>query len=283
MTERRPIASRGMMGSMAPGPGFHARVLRGEAGSIDPFLSIDHFRMTHPTFPPHPHAGFSAVTVMLADSKGGFVNRDSLGDRSRIAPGDLHWAQAGRGMVHDEVPEEVGVECHGLQIFVNLPARAELEPAASFKLDAADVPVVRPAEGATVRVLCGEFHGARSPLLGPVVRPLMLDIHLGPGASLEVPIPEGHGAFVLGLAGEADLGGGAAPLRTDEAVGFERSAGVVALTGGDSGAHVFLGSGEPLDEPVAFAGPFALSSEERALDAHRRYAAGEMGHLEPLA
>lgn len=33
--------------------------------AIDPFLSVDYFRMSAPTFPPHPHAGFSAVTYLF--------------------------------------------------------------------------------------------------------------------------------------------------------------------------------------------------------------------------
>lgn len=54
--------------------------------------------MSEPTFPPHPHAGFSAVTYLFEDSGGALVNRDSLGDRSRIEPGALHWTQAARGI-----------------------------------------------------------------------------------------------------------------------------------------------------------------------------------------
>jgi redox-sensitive bicupin YhaK (pirin superfamily) len=50
--------------------------------AMDPFLNIDDFTMSQATFPPHPDAGFSAVTCMLEDSQGAFTNRDSLGDRS---------------------------------------------------------------------------------------------------------------------------------------------------------------------------------------------------------
>ena len=76
-------------------PSFRSFGLRGLPGfPLDPFLNVDDFRMSQPTFPPHPHAGFSAVTLMLEDSRGAFVNRDSLGDRSRIAPGGVHWTMA---------------------------------------------------------------------------------------------------------------------------------------------------------------------------------------------
>jgi hypothetical protein len=113
------------------GPGFSAHGLRHVDGvSLDPFLSVDHFRMSQPTFPPHPHAGFSAVTYMFEDSPGGFINRDSLGDVSRIGPGALHWTQAARGMMHEEIPERRGVEGHGLQMFVNLRADHKQPPPA---------------------------------------------------------------------------------------------------------------------------------------------------------
>jgi redox-sensitive bicupin YhaK (pirin superfamily) len=65
--------------------------------TIDPFINLDDFHMSLPTFRPHPHAGFSAVTYMFEDSKGGFLNRDSMGDSSKIGPGDLHWTQAASG------------------------------------------------------------------------------------------------------------------------------------------------------------------------------------------
>lgn len=60
---------------------------------IDPVLNIDWFEMSAPTFPPHPHAGFSAVTYLFADSPNGFINRDSMGETQDIRPGGLHWSR----------------------------------------------------------------------------------------------------------------------------------------------------------------------------------------------
>src|ERR1700750_2818805 len=63
----------------------------------DTVINLDHFRMGGPTFPPHAHAGFSAITYMLPESAGAMRNRDSLGDVSLIPPGGLHWTAAGSG------------------------------------------------------------------------------------------------------------------------------------------------------------------------------------------
>ena len=67
------------------------------AEPIDPFLGVDHAWISTPTFQPHPHAGFSAVSYLFLDSETGIDNRDSLGNRNHIQPGGLHWTAAGAG------------------------------------------------------------------------------------------------------------------------------------------------------------------------------------------
>lgn len=131
---------------------------------IAPFLQLDHYFMTQPTFGEHPHQGFSAVTYMFEDSEGSFFNEDSQGDRSTIAPGDLHWTQAGSGIRHNETPIEPGKMCHGIQMFVDLPLADKSLPAKAFNLTAAQIPVYTTAEGGRVRVVVGEANGLTSPL-----------------------------------------------------------------------------------------------------------------------
>ena len=57
----------------------------------------DEFRVTGRPFPPHPHAGFSAVTYVLEDSEGKLRSRDSLGNDLVTGPGGIVWTQAGSG------------------------------------------------------------------------------------------------------------------------------------------------------------------------------------------
>ncbi|OWT80692.1 MULTISPECIES: pirin-like C-terminal cupin domain-containing protein [unclassified Achromobacter] len=66
---------------------FRAIGLRGKAGALSPFLGVDHYWMNGPTFPPHPHAGISAVSYLLLDSETGMTNRDSIGTDNLIRPG----------------------------------------------------------------------------------------------------------------------------------------------------------------------------------------------------
>lgn len=116
------------------GTGFSATRFRrtGFTTNVSPFVLVDHYRMRARTFGPHPHAGFSSVTLAFDDCVGEVVSRDSIGHKTPIRAGDLHWTLAGRGVVHSQEPEAEGVSFHGLQIFVNLPECLKLAKPASW-------------------------------------------------------------------------------------------------------------------------------------------------------
>lgn len=184
---------------------FRAYGLRGMADLVDPFVGVDHAWMSAPTFPPHPHAGFSAVSYVFLDSETGINNRDSIGTSNLIRPGGVHWITAGRGVVHEEVPAETGKTVHSLQIFVDLPSDLKNVEPFPLMLEPQEVPVVE-LPGAKVRVPLGGFSGARSPL-APPTDVTMLDISLEEGGELTVPVQAGHTVFVMPIFGTTRVNG----------------------------------------------------------------------------
>jgi hypothetical protein len=86
-TAIREVGGLIKLGWMTPRPGFQVSRVHGDQLRWSPYLAIDHFYMSQPVFPSHPHAGFSAVTLIFEDSENTFVNRDSKGDMSLIRPG----------------------------------------------------------------------------------------------------------------------------------------------------------------------------------------------------
>jgi redox-sensitive bicupin YhaK (pirin superfamily) len=137
---------------------------------VGPFIFFDH--MTRNDLAPgqgmdvrpHPHIGLATVTYLF---EGEIVHRDSLGSQRSIAPGDVNWMRAGRGIVHSERTGEErrrsGGTVHGIQSWVALPA-ADEESAPAFEHHPREsLPLVlRP--GARVRILAGHAFGARSPV-----------------------------------------------------------------------------------------------------------------------
>ena len=263
----------------AMAPGFDVAGVRHEhlGRALDPFLAADVFSMAQPFFPPHPHAGFSAVTYMLPESEGGFINRDSRGDRSEIRPGAVHWTEAARGMMHEETPITRGVAARGLQIFVNLPLAEKLAEPRVYHVEPEAIPDVALGHGARMRLIAGGFGGYRGAVQPRTVCALF-DLSLDANAETDLPLPAGWRGFGLLVGGALD--GFTAPGFVG-VVRFDDAAGHLALKAGDAGARVVLFVGPPMNQPVVFGGPFAMGSAEQLTDAKRRFSAGEMGHLEP--
>jgi redox-sensitive bicupin YhaK (pirin superfamily) len=264
-----------------------AHMLRAQANWLDPFIGVDSFVMPQPFFGPHPHAGMSAVTLMLPEAEGGFINRDSLGDSSTIRPGDLHWTQAGRGMMHEEVPSEPGKAAHGLQIFVNL-ARANKQAApAAFHINHENMPVVTMPD-AQVRVVAGEFAGHSSPIAQDsrwLTRVNLLDVSLQADAVLNVPVKAGDNAFFVlysGMLALPDLiqNRPLAGVESERAAIIFEADGVVAqLKAGSAPVRGVFFSGTPLNEPLVSGGPFMGNTADDITHYKRAFARGDMGQL----
>jgi hypothetical protein len=246
---------------------------------LDPFIGIDHAWMSEPTFPPHPHAGFSAVTYLFLDSETGIQNRDSNGNRTLIEPGGLHWTAAGRGVVHEENPAVTGRAAHLLQIFVNLPQQVQNDAPFALTLLPADVPVVQ-YPGVKVRVPLGQFADVRSPL-SPPTDVTLLDVFLEEGAELALPVPMGHQAFVVPVMGRALLNG--TEFGLDDLSVPKMPSGPVHTTyqlkahAGNAKLAVFIGV--PLQQAFFSNGPMAFASQEHLIAATAAYHRGELGTL----
>lgn len=246
--------------------------------ALDPVVLVDHFKMPTPTFPPHPHAGFSAVTYLFEDSEDGFNNRDSLGTSCAIEPGALHWTQAGRGMLHEEVPTTPGKVAHGLQLFINSRSSDKNAEPAAFHLSASEIPVRTTEAGVKVRVVQGEFGGLVSRVAAhtPV---LLLDMSLPAHSSITVPLARGQRAFAIVVQGAVLHTG--SEVSAQNALLFSDDGAAVRLQAGASPTQVVLLGGAPLAEPIVPRGPFIANTAEQAADMMQRFRRGEMGTLTP--
>lgn len=256
-----------------------AHMLRAAAEDLSPFIGADSFVMPFPFFGPHPHAGMSAVTLMLPEAEGGFINRDSLGDRSEIKPGDLHWTQAGRGMMHEEIPSVPGKAAHGFQVFVNLSKSNKQAQPVAFHVDNEDMPIVEIA-GGQVRVVAGTFAGNVSPITRDdrwLTKVNIFDISLQPGASARLPIAAGDNAFFVLRSGEITVKGEehSAPV----AIVFGTEGALAEVTAGSQAVRGVLFSGTPINEPQFPKGPFMGNTAHDVAQYVAAFQRGEMGQL----
>jgi len=85
---------------------------------------------------------------------------------NRIGPGALHWTLAGRGILHEEVPEQRAIAALGLQVFVNLPSALKHAAPRFIHAEWENLPVLV-REGTTVRAVIESSNGIASPLAVP--------------------------------------------------------------------------------------------------------------------
>ena len=249
-------------------------------GLMDPLVMVDHFTMSEPTFGPHPHAGMSAVSVLLEDSLGLFHNRDSLGHDIDLGPGDLYWLKAGRGAVHDEAPRP-GARTHALQVFVNLPASAKRDAPDSLHVRADDIPEIR-SEDYRVRVVLGDSNGV-SGFTSPASPLTILGIHLEVGGAFTHLLPADSHAWIHAIRGGGQVitDDTVVGLGPGEAIAVRSSVQAAALElRSEAGAELVLLHGQPIGEPIAQRGPFVMNTSEELVAVAAAHAAGELGSID---
>jgi len=228
---------------------------------LDPFLLLDHFQSKNRAdyeagFPLHPHRGIETVTYLLA---GAVRHRDTLGNAGEIGPGDLQWMTAGRGILHEEMPQVRPEGVAGFQLWVNLPAKQKMIAPRYQNISANEIAEIRRDGGATIRVIAGTVDGVTGPIGGIAAEPTYLDVSLASGGSLVQPIARGHSVFGYVFEGEAQFGENlvAAPKLVVWGDGE-----IVEVRAEKSPARFLLVSGKPLNEPIARHGPFVMNTRE---------------------
>jgi redox-sensitive bicupin YhaK (pirin superfamily) len=265
------------------GAGVHLRRAFGFGNTtdFDPFLLLDDFRNDIPDdylagFPWHPHRGIETITYVLA---GTVEHADSLGNRGAIAPGDLQWMTAGRGIIHQEMPKgDPAGRMHGFQLWANLPSALKMTAPRYQEIKAPEIPEVTEDDGTQARIICGSFWGQRGPVEGIAADPTYIDVTVPPGKRKRLPVEKTRHAFAYVFAGSGKFCNASAPLAVPtESLGWADttlpteadnrslilfdSGDDVEVQAGEDGIRFLLVSGQPLREPVAWYGPIVMNTQ----------------------
>jgi quercetin 2,3-dioxygenase len=282
MTNRRLQA---VIESVAASDGAGVK-LRRSLGSrpnlrFDPFLMLDEFFSDDPDdylagFPSHPHRGFETVTYML---DGRMRHEDTFGNRGDLGPGDVQWMTAARGIIHSEMPQQTAGRMRGFQLWINLPAREKMKPAAYRDIPAREIPSVALDGGGDLRVIAGTFSQSSVTTAGPIgglsTEPLYYDLRLPATGSVVIPIPRGHNAFLYVYEGDAVVGEDARPLPF-RAAGLLTQGDDVRIEAGPRGVQLLLLAGKPIGEPVVQYGPFVMNTVQEIERAIVDYQSGRL-------
>jgi redox-sensitive bicupin YhaK (pirin superfamily) len=214
---------------------------------------------------PHPHIGLATVTWLF---EGELIHRDSLGAVQPIAPGDVNWMTAGRGIVHSERgdPElrKSARRMFGIQSWVALPADMEdAEPAFSHHA-AASLPKIR-IPGARLTVIAGAAFGDESP--APVYSKMFyVAAELESGASLRLPAGADERGIYL-VQGDVVVDGTPLPERSLAFIASDKRVEIQAR----AQSRLMLLGGDKMDGQRFIWWNFVASSKERIDAAKARW------------
>jgi redox-sensitive bicupin YhaK (pirin superfamily) len=287
-SEDRPVRSITTAPQGFEGEGFPVR--RAFAGvdlrDLDPFIHMD--QMGEVDYAPgeprgtdwHPHRGFETVTYMI---DGTFQHQDSHGGGGVITDGATQWMTAGGGILHIETPPESlvvsGGLFHGIQLWVNLPARDKMTAPRYQSLEGDQVVLLSSADGgALVRLIAGDLAGHRGP--GSTHTPIVVaHATLAAGSRLVLPWPTGFNALAYALSGTGSVGAERRPFESGQLAVF--GPGDTVTLDGDSARslEVLLLGGQPIGEPVAAYGPFVMNTRAELVQAVEDFQAGRLGTI----
>lgn len=234
---------------------------------LDPFLLFDDFTSGNPRdyeagFPLHPHRGIETVTYVL---EGEVRHKDTLGNAGSITAGEIQWMTAGRGIMHEEMPQVRPEGIVGFQLWVNLQAKLKMTKPRYQDVRSSEIPEITRDTGARIRVITGTVDGMTGPVTGIAADPTYLDVFIPAHTSFSQPIERGHTAFAYVFSGEARFQAGENtndPLISHPHLVVFGDGDFVTLRTGTNSVRLLLISGIPLGEPIARYGPFVMNTEQ---------------------
>lgn len=261
---------------------FYSPLPYQDGKATDPFLLLHHHGpMTLPPFNsgmpfgPHPHRGFETVTWIIS---GHVVHKDSHGYHSRIDAGGVQWMSAARGLIHNEYVEksfkEEGGDLELLQLWINLPAKLKMNPAKYTGLQKNDIPVVT-ADNDKVQVAIagGNWNGHKG-AINSITGVNAALITMQPDSKADINVAEGRNVLFYVLRGNVTVNGTAAGDRS--LVLFNNDGDTINITA-SSDAIILYCDGAPLNEPVAWHGPYVMNTQTEIMEAMRDERMGKFG------
>ncbi|KAN0047375.1 hypothetical protein ACTA71_001757 [Dictyostelium dimigraforme] len=263
------------------------RVIGGPIKKLDPFLMLDAFKSDNPDdyiegFPDHPHRGQQTLTYMI---EGAMEHQDNKGNKGLLLPGMVQVMNAGRGIVHSEIPQQRDGMMFGFQFWLNLSSVDKMSEPWYKDIPSKDIEEVITPEK-KVRVIAGHYEGIEGVVRNLRVKPIFLDVKLEPNTKFSVDIPDfDHNSFVYVFEGDGTFGGNQIKVE-DRHIGVlenvdNNSLGLdepipnkLDAISGDKGVRFLFLSAKPLREPIVQYGPFVMNTQQEIQKAFLDYQLG---------
>jgi redox-sensitive bicupin YhaK (pirin superfamily) len=228
----------------------------------DPFLLFDETKSDKieeyaSGFPEHPHRGFEALTYII---NGTLRHKDSAGYSGFVGPCGAQWLTNASGLTHDEVPDQTEGMFWCMQLWINLPAENKSDTPFYEEIKGEQVPVLTLGSGSEVRVVAGQFENIDGllPSRARPSRPVYLDVVINAQGEFNYTPPEAYTVLIFVVEGQITINGDD-KAEVGETLLLAREGSLEVQT--NLGARLLLMAGRPINEKIAWHGPFVMNNE----------------------
>lgn len=275
---KRKIVNKWQAMSASDGAGVKLRRALGFSRTqrMDPYLMLDAFSSDNPDdyiagFPAHPHRGFETVTYIV---DGHMQHKDHMGNQGDLQAGGVQWMVAGRGIIHEEMPQQKDGLLRGFQLWLNLPAAEKMQDASYKDIPSEDMPWQQIDDNTKIKLIAGNLDTNNSnkiiPDISRTTQPIIADLNLTANTTVTVEVPSHHNALIYVF--EGDLSIDAKELKSFDITILSEGSDIDLNS--KNGARFLLITGAPINEPIVQHGPFVMNTDEEIHQAIEDYRNG---------
>ena len=235
------------------------RVLsRNTTKEYDPILMLDSFDSVDPDdyikgFPMHPHRGIETITYLR---EGTMTHKDSMGNEDTITDNEVQWMTAGSGIMHEEMPKP-SKRMLGVQLWLNLLAKDKMVRPHYQSLRGDDLKIVE-EDFARVKVISGEYKGTKG--YAPKYLPLdFYEIEIKKNEEFTIDTKDDQQVILFTLIGDIEVEGDVVSEKTAVTT---TDGDKLTIKAKDEDVIVLFLQSIPTNEPIAWAGPIVMNTNE---------------------
>lgn len=235
------------------------RVLsRNTTKEYDPILMLDSFDSTDPDdyikgFPMHPHRGIETITYLR---EGTMTHKDSMGNEDTITDNEVQWMTAGSGIMHEEM-QKPSKRMLGVQLWLNLLSKDKMVRPHYQSLRGDDLKIVE-EDFAKIKVISGEYKGTKG--YSPKYLPLdFYEIEIKKNEEFTIDTKDDQQVILFTLIGDIEVENDVVSEKTAVTT---TDGDKLTIKAKDEDVIVLFLQSIPTNEPIAWAGPIVMNTNE---------------------
>lgn len=235
------------------------RVLsRNTTKEYDPILMLDSFDSTDPDdyikgFPMHTHRGIETITYLR---EGTMTHKDSMGNEDTITDNEVQWMTAGSGIMHEEMPKP-SKRMLGVQLWLNLLAKDKMVRPHYQSLRGDDLKIVE-EDFAKIKVISGEYKGTKG--YAPKYLPLdFYEIEIKKNEEFTIDTKDDQQVILFTLIGDIEV---ECDVVSEKTAVTTTDGDKLTIKAKDEDVIVLFLQSIPTNEPIAWAGPIVMNTNE---------------------